>query len=108
MEFIEYHLFSKSFPYIASDEELQILQKELRANPEKGDLIKGTGGARKIRMAIGSKGKSGGARVIYYFKVSVEIVVLIDIYGKGEKTDLTASERKFISDLILVLKEKKL
>ncbi len=108
MEFIEYPRFSKRLPNIASDYELQLLQKELRANPEKGDLIQGTGGARKIRMAIGTKGKSGGARVIYYFKVSVELVVLIDIYGKGEKADLTASERKFISDLILVLKEKKL
>ncbi len=46
---------------------MQELQKELYNNPFKGDIIEGTGGARKIRMKIAGKGKRGGARVIYYY-----------------------------------------
>ena len=37
-------------------------------NPMEGDLISGTGGARKIRWTADSnQGKSGGSRVIYYY-----------------------------------------
>lgn len=39
----------------------------LAAQPRAGDLIQGAGGIRKLRWARGGRGKSGGARVIYYF-----------------------------------------
>jgi len=51
---------------IATDDELKNLQIELIAQPEKGDLIQGTGGLIKIRMATDGQGKIGSARVIYF------------------------------------------
>ena len=48
-----------------SDKELKSLQEELTVNPHKGDLIQGTGGLRKIRIAFEGRGKSGSARVCY-------------------------------------------
>ncbi|MGP9676292.1 MULTISPECIES: hypothetical protein [unclassified Halomonas] len=53
---------------IATDDELKELQRTLIAQPNKGDLIQGTGGLRKIRMALGNQGKSGGARVTYFWQ----------------------------------------
>lgn len=101
---MEGSLFSKKLPKVATDEEYQALQRELRANPEKGDVIKGAGGARKVRMSLGTRGKSGGARVIYYVRVSRDRIYLLDIYSKVEKSDLSPQERKALAEFVLMLK----
>lgn len=44
-----------------------MLQIELLLSPETGDVIQGTGGLRKVRVAAKGKGKKGGVRVIYYY-----------------------------------------
>lgn len=49
------------------DEQYQLLQAALMANPEAGSFIPGSGGLRKVRWAVDGKGKSGGLRVIYYW-----------------------------------------
>ena len=64
IEFIETSLFTRQIKQLASDEDLRALQRQLIGNPDFGDLIQDTGGLRKIRMATGSQGKSGGVRVI--------------------------------------------
>ncbi|HAJ78828.1 MAG TPA: addiction module toxin RelE, partial [Fibrobacteres bacterium] len=64
--FIETPEFVRKYDYIASQEEMINLQRELIANPMKGSLVQGAGGARKIRMRMQERGKSGGARIIYY------------------------------------------
>lgn len=66
IEFIETPIFTKQIKVLATDDELKDLQVELIAQPEKGDLIQGTGGLRKIRMATGEQGKSGSVRIIYF------------------------------------------
>ena len=48
-----------------TDKDLEQLEEVLLENPQKGDVIEGTGGARKLRVQIGNHGKSGGGRVIY-------------------------------------------
>ena len=45
---------------LATDDELKALQVELIAQPEKGDLIQGTGGLRKVRMATGQEWQCPG------------------------------------------------
>ncbi len=64
--FIETPEFAAKFDRIATQEEMIAMQGELIANPERGKIVQGTGGAKKIRMRIGRHGKSGGARAIYY------------------------------------------
>ena len=61
-------------------------------NPECGDIIVGGGGIRKIRFAVGSKGKSGGVRVIYYFHNEEVPVFLLTVFAKNERADLSKSE----------------
>lgn len=103
IEFIETPTFTRQIQLIATDEELIQLQHELIADPEKGALIQGTGGLRKVRMALGSRGKSGGARVIY-FLATREVVYLILAYPKNEKDSLTASEKAKLKALTQQLK----
>jgi hypothetical protein len=64
----------------------------IAADPETGDVMVGTGGARKLRHAKQGKGKSGGYRTIHYFGGSDIPVFLLAIYGKNEKANLTKAQ----------------
>lgn len=68
------------------------MQFRLCEFPDAGDLIKGSGGLRKIRRAAKGKGKRGGSRVIYYLAVAKEVFYMLDIYTKNEKEDLSHPE----------------
>ena len=68
MEFIEATAFTKYLYDYLSEEEYLGLQNFLLQNPEAGQIVRGSGGVRKVRWAMAGKGKSGGVRVIYYFK----------------------------------------
>lgn len=70
--------------------------------PKRAPVVSGTGGLRKIRIAPEgwSKGKSGAARVCYvYFEASC-LVLLLAAYGKNEKGNLKAAEKRQIKQLI--------
>ena len=67
------------------------------------DLIKGGGGIRKIRLAIGSQGKRGGARVIYYWVARRDVILLLFAYSKRATEDLTPKQ---VSLLARVVKEE--
>jgi len=98
IEFIETSVFTKQIKEIASDDELRVLQTELINQPDKGDLIQGTGGFRKVRMALSGKGKSGGARVIYYI-VKADRIYLVMAYPKSRKDSLNQSEKSQLKQL---------
>jgi hypothetical protein len=83
-----------------SDNERMAIIDRIAAAPDAGDLIQGTGGARKVRVAARGKGKSGGYRVIHYFGGGNIPVYLLTIYGKGDRADLSADMRKAIAALI--------
>jgi len=67
------------------------------ANPECGEVIQGTGGFRKVRVARGGMGKRGGARVIYILRGEAFPVLLIAAYAKNEKENLTMQERNLLA-----------
>ncbi len=67
--------------------------------PESGDLIKESGGLRKIRWSLPGSGKRGGVRVIYYFDPP-DTVFLIFPYRKSKKEDLTKNQIKTLSQLV--------
>ena len=103
IEFIETSIFTRQIKALATDDELKALQVELIAQPEKGDLIQGTGCLRKVRMATGQQGKSGSARVIY-FLATAEVIYLVLAYAKNEKESLTAAEKAELKKLTQLLK----
>ena len=65
--------------------------------------MKGTGGIRKLRWAAQGKGKSGGVRVIYYYHNRGMPLFLLTVFGKGEKSNLTKSERNELARLTPLL-----
>jgi len=76
-----------------SDDERDNIIDMIATTPEKGDEISGTGGVRKVRIAGRGKGKSGGYRVITFFSGSDIPVFLLYMYGKGQKANITDTEK---------------
>lgn len=72
-------------------------------NPQRGDIIKGGGGIRKLRYALPGRGKRGGVRVIYYWLRDDQQIYMLLIYPKSKKDDLTDREtallREFVKEL---------
>ncbi len=76
---------------------------EVALQPTAWPVVAGTGGARNARAARGGKGKSGGARVIYYVVSRRGVIYLLDVYAKSAKEDLTDGEKKEIRRLIAAI-----
>ena len=87
-----------------TDEQEQQIELALIANPEAGDVIPETGGARKLRLALPGRGKSGGARVIYLYVRVRETIHLPLAYAKARQEDLTPEQRTLVRALVAALK----
>lgn len=99
MIFIETSVFTRQVSELLTDEEYSDFQNELAAKPLAGDVIEGTGGLRKVRVAASGRGKRGGARVIYYHVTAAAHIRLLLIYAKGRKDDLSADEKRILRQL---------
>jgi hypothetical protein len=76
---------------------------EIALAPAAWPVIAGTGGARKARAARGGRGKSGGARIIYYVLTRRGVLYLLDVYAKSAKEDLNEGEKREIRSFIAAL-----
>ena len=83
-----------------TETEREAIVEMIASNPQAGDEIGGTGGARKVRVAGRGKGKSGGYRVITFYSGKDVPVFLLTIYSKGEKANLTKSERNELKSIL--------
>ena len=72
----------------------------LAMNPDAGDVIAGTGGARKLRFSGRGKGKSGGYRVITFFTGAAFPVFLLNAFAKNEKANLTKMESATLKKIL--------
>jgi mRNA-degrading endonuclease RelE of RelBE toxin-antitoxin system len=99
--FIETTDFSKVRSSFLSDEDYEEFKKKLADRPEWGDVMPGCGGLRKLRIADPKrgKGKRGGARLIYLHIPQIEHFLLLEIYGKNEKEDLSNYDKKTLKQL---------
>ena len=100
MKIIETSIFTKKLKVLISDEDYRLLQNEIILNPEKGKIIRGSGGLRKIRWSIRGKGKSGGVRIVYYWFKTKEIILMLLIYSKNEQDDLSKEQLKLLKFLV--------
>ena len=92
--------FRKAVKKLFSEAELESLIHFLSQFPEKGDVIPGTNGLRKLRWALAGKGKRGGSRVIYYYHRPELEVLLLTAYAKNDKEDLSAQDKKLLAGII--------
>ena len=83
-----------------SGDDLNDIATTVSSDPQGGDLMAGTGGARKMRHAGRGRGKSGGYRTIHYWGGDDVPVFLLAMYGKGEKSNLTKGERNELASIL--------
>jgi hypothetical protein len=102
---VELPEFIRTSEGLFSDEEKRSLINYLATHPQSGDLIRGTGGIRKLRWAIQGKGKSGGARVIYYYHNETIPLFLLTAFGKNEKANTSPAERNDLAKLTNLLQK---
>lgn len=102
VEFIETSVYKRDADDILTPDEQRELQNILIADPEAGDRIEGTGGLRKLRFGAKSKGKGkrGGVRSIYYHHRGRHSILLLLIYPKNRKDDLTPDQKKALKALV--------
>ena len=99
-------IFVELTPFVAfrkeywTDEDLRAMQNILLVAPDGGDLIRGSGGLRKLRWLAQGRGKRGGARVIYYWHVPGDRIYLIYGYVKSKSEDMTAHQLKLLRELM--------
>jgi mRNA-degrading endonuclease RelE of RelBE toxin-antitoxin system len=82
MEIIETSVFTRQVQAILSNEEYRQLQLPLVIHPDMGAVIPGSGRLRKMRWTIGGRGKRGGVRVIYYWAVLQDRILMLFMYTK--------------------------
>lgn len=99
--FVEAEFFSASIRNLLDNETYRTLQNDLIRNPEKGAVMAGCGGLRKVRVEQPKrgKGKRGGCRVIYLHIPEVNRIDLVAIYSKDKQDDLSTEQRKALKTL---------
>lgn len=96
LEFIETTVFTRQIDSYLSPDEYEEFQEELMVRPEKGAIIPGSGGLRKVRVAGSGRGKRGGVRVIYYLITKKGLILLLFAYPKNVQDDLSDSQLKVL------------
>lgn len=105
LEFVEPIEFFDDWQDLGLDDDaLRRFQIALMENPEAGDLIPGTNGARKVRFAGKNLGKRGGTRVIYLYLADRSSIALLIAYGKKVQDDLTTEDKRLLKDLVTEIK----
>jgi hypothetical protein len=101
---VETSLFARRAEGLLSAGERMELINFLAANPLAGDLIGGSGGVRKVRFAVGARGKSGGVRVIYYYLNQGIPIYAMLIYAKNEQANVTPDQLRRIVEIVVQTK----
>ena len=97
---------SKCRRYQISESDREAIIDFVAKNPDAGDVIKGSGGARKLRFAAPGRGKSGGYRVVTFYSGQDIPVFLLSIFAKGDKTNLTDSEVNVLRTVLRTLADE--
>jgi hypothetical protein len=75
-----------------SAEEMVAIIEIISSDPKAGDVMVGTGGARKLRFGAGGTGKRGGVRTVHYFGGDDVPVFMLAIIKKGDRDNLSKAE----------------
>lgn len=100
MVIIETTIFTRQITTLLPDDQYRLLQNTLLENPDLGKLIPGGGGLRKVRWSLPGGGKRGGVRVIYYWAVRRDILVMLYAYAKNEQENLTPDQLGVLTKIV--------
>ena len=101
MTIIETPIFTRLLKPSLSDDDYRELQNLLISRPEAGNVMRGSGGIRKLRWAGSGRGKRGGVRVIYYWFSQKETILMLFIYPKKKQDDLTSEQLKTLKAIVV-------
>lgn len=86
--FVESSIFERLLPVYLDDDEYRELQQHLILRPEAGELVRGSGGVRKLRWSRPGMGKRGGLRVIYYVQFEPDEFWMLTLFSKSKKDNV--------------------
>jgi len=97
---IETDEFEKLWPLYWTEKEHDNFAAFIAENPGAGDVVRGSGGVRKVRWSRTGSGKSGGVRVIYFNRMANGEIWLILIYAKSKKDSIDGNVLKELKNEI--------
>jgi hypothetical protein len=100
MVIVETSIFTKLIRELMSDDQYKELQEALVVRPGMGDLIKGSGGLRKVRWNLKGTGKSGCVRAVYYWVTDDDHIRMLYVYPKGKQENLTQNQIKQLKAIV--------
>src|SRR5579859_5107202 len=100
MVLVETSVFTRQVTGTLPDDVYRELQSALAERPDLGPRIPGGGGLRKVRWAPPGRGKRGGVRVIYYWAVDWDTIVMLFLYAKNVQGDLSAHQLRALRRII--------
>ena len=110
MVIVETLLFTRLIKELMGDDEYRSLQEALIQSPDKGEIIKGSGGLRKVRWKLEGRGKSGGVRTLLAYKVG-DRAFFVYGFAKNARSNIKADELKGLkayADVLLQYQDKEL
>jgi len=99
LTFVETTTFTRQITDLGSDDDYAKFQAEITLRPDKGNLLVGCGGVRKVRMAAKGKGTSGGARVLYLYLSNRHLIYFLYLFTKGEAENISAEGKKAVRQI---------
>lgn len=106
LTFVRLPGYVKAAHGLLTDVEEREIERVLCGDPQSGNTIANSGGVSKLRVKLPGKGKSGGARVIYFYRGSVGRIYLLYVYAKGEQESISAAEKKEMRMLTALLEDE--
>jgi mRNA-degrading endonuclease RelE of RelBE toxin-antitoxin system len=100
VEIVETTVFTRQVEDLLDMERYRLLQSELADRPDRGTVIAGSGGLRKIRWQGSSRGKRGGIRVVYYWARDRHRILMLVAYAKADTDDLTGDQLKVLRRVV--------
>jgi mRNA-degrading endonuclease RelE of RelBE toxin-antitoxin system len=100
MVIIETPIFTRRVQELLSDEEYRQLQLAIASQPEVGPILRGSGGIRKLRWSAQGRGRRGGVRVIYYWAVAQDQILMLFIYPKNEQDTLSQEQLRLLKSIV--------
>jgi hypothetical protein len=97
---VETPTFSRLWPHYWTEEERGEFAAWLAENPESGDVVRKSGGVRKVRWKRAGSGKSGGVRVVYFNRLASGEVWLLFMYAKAELDSIAGEVLREMKDEI--------
>jgi hypothetical protein len=100
MIIVETPVFTKQVVAAMVDDDYRALQMALIMNPERGAVIAGSGGLRKVRWGAEGRGKRGGIRAIYWYAPLRQLILMLFLYPKNEQEDLTPEQLRKVRAIV--------